>query len=70
MLVLSRKAGEEIELDLGGHRVVMRVMEIRPDKVRLSFDADRSVAIDRAEVAASKRASMVERKQKPAKRPA
>lgn len=48
MLVLSRKKNEAIVFD-GPGRVV--VVEIRGDKVRLGFEADRSVTVHRQEVA-------------------
>ena len=50
MLVLSRKKNEGIEFD-GPGRVV--VVGIRGDKVRLGFEADKSVTIHRTEVAAA-----------------
>jgi carbon storage regulator len=48
MLVLSRKKNEGIVFDGPGKMVVV---EIRGDKVRLGFEADRSVNIHREEVA-------------------
>ena len=48
MLVLSRHRNEKIVLD--GGRIVLTVVEIRGDKVRLGFDADKSVSIHRGEV--------------------
>lgn len=48
MLVLSRKAGESIELSDG---VVVEVLEIRGDKVRLGLTADPSIKIYRHEIA-------------------
>jgi carbon storage regulator len=50
MLVLSRKKNEGIVFD-GPGRVV--VVEVRGDKVRLGFEADRSVTVHREEVAAA-----------------
>jgi len=50
MLVLSRRLNEGIVFS-GPGRVI--VVEIRPDKVRLGFEADPSVEIHRDEVAAS-----------------
>jgi carbon storage regulator len=47
MLVLSRKRGEQVVID---GPCVVSLVEIRGDKVRLGFDADRSVKIDRREV--------------------
>jgi carbon storage regulator len=47
MLVLSRKKGEGIQI---GKDVVVRVVEIRGDKVRLGFEAPREVPIHREEI--------------------
>lgn len=47
MLVLSRKKGEGVVVD---GRARVSVVEIRGDKVRLGFVAERSVAIHRDEV--------------------
>lgn len=47
MLILSRQRGEEV---LIGDDIVVRVVDIRGDKVRLGFDAPASVHIDRAEL--------------------
>ena len=48
MLVLSRRKNEGIVFD-GPGRVV--IVEIRGDKVRLGFEADKSVTVHRDEVA-------------------
>jgi carbon storage regulator len=50
MLVLSRKKNEGIVFD-GPGRVV--VVDIHGDKVRLGFEAERSVTVHREEVAAA-----------------
>jgi carbon storage regulator len=47
MLVLSRRKDESVVLD-GGIKVT--VVDVRGDKVRLGFDAPRSVVIHRQEV--------------------
>lgn len=47
MLVLSRKKDEGIVI---GDQIVVRVVEIRGDKVRLGFDAPDEVSIHRDEV--------------------
>ncbi|MEN1679942.1 MAG: carbon storage regulator [Planctomycetota bacterium] len=49
MLVLSRKENEVVEIAGGWVRIV--VCDIRGDKVRLGFEADKSVEIHRGEVA-------------------
>lgn len=49
-LVLSRHVGERIILN-GTGETVLTVIEIRHDKVRLGFDADKEVVIHREEVA-------------------
>jgi carbon storage regulator len=50
MLVLSRKRDEDIVIGEGDKKVVIRVVEIRGDKVRLGFIADDGVTIMRAEI--------------------
>jgi carbon storage regulator len=47
MLVLSRKKSESIVI---GENIVLTVVEVRGDKVRLGFDAPKTVAIHRHEV--------------------
>ena len=48
MLILSRHAGQEVAI--GDGKILVTVVEIRGDKVRLGFTADRSVSIHRQEV--------------------
>lgn len=47
MLVLSRKRNECIRV---GHDIIIRVIEIRGDKVRIGVEAPESVAVHRQEV--------------------
>jgi carbon storage regulator len=47
MLVLSRKQGEAIVI---GGQIVLRVVEIKRDRVKLAFDAPESVSVHRSEV--------------------
>jgi len=47
MLILSRKAGEQI---LIGEDIEIVVLEVRGDRVRLGFTAPRYVPIVRAEI--------------------
>jgi len=47
MLVLTRKVGEKI---LVGSDIVVRVVEIRGDKVRIGIDAPDDVAVWREEL--------------------
>lgn len=47
MLVLSRKSGEAIVID---NEIVVRIVEIKGDRVKLAFDAPHSVPVHRAEV--------------------
>lgn len=47
MLVLSRKVGEAVAI---GDDVVVKIAEVRGNRVRLAFEAPRDVAIDRSEV--------------------
>lgn len=51
MLVLSRKNGESVVVSLpDGRHMHVTVVEMRGDKVRLSFLADRDIVIHRLEV--------------------
>ena len=54
-LVLTRKRKESIELTINGQVIKVEVVSVDRDKVRLCFDADESVKIDRHEVAQAKR---------------
>lgn len=47
MLVLSRKRNESIVI---GDDVVVRVIEVRGDKVRLGIEAPREISVHRKEV--------------------
>jgi carbon storage regulator CsrA len=49
MLVLSRKAGERIVIDVAGG-ITITIVETQPGKVRLGFTCDRSIVIHREEV--------------------
>ena len=46
MLVLTRKAGESIHIDGG---VVIKVLDVRPSRIRLGIDAPLSVRVQRDE---------------------
>jgi len=50
MLVLARKSQEEVVIGEGETQVSIRVLDIKGNTVRLGFDADRSVVINRKEV--------------------
>ena len=53
MLVLSRKPRESIVIGGAGsmgHEFTVTVLEIRAGKVKLGFDADPSVSVQRSEV--------------------
>ena len=54
-LILTRKRKESVELSINGQLVRVEVVSVDRDKVRLCFDADHSVKIDRYEVAQAKR---------------
>lgn len=47
MLVLSRKVNECVVIN---HKIIVKVVEIRGDKVRLGFEAPRDVTVHREEV--------------------
>lgn len=55
MLVLSRNQNEEIEIDAshisGSGKIRLVVVEAKAGRVRLGFDADKSIAVNRREVA-------------------
>lgn len=51
MLVLSRKMDQDILIEFEGVTAVVKVVEIRGDKVRLGFSAPREVRILRQELA-------------------
>ena len=51
MLVLTRHRDEDVVIRAAdGTEILVRVIDIRSDKVRLGFDAPRDVLIHRAEV--------------------
>lgn len=52
MLVLSRKRNEGIVIGSGNSTVVVRVVEVRGDKVRLGIEAPREIPVFREEIAA------------------
>ncbi len=55
MLVLTRKVNETITIGTTGE-IEVTVVEVRGDQVRLGITAPRHVTVDRAEVAARKKA--------------
>lgn len=52
MLILTRRTGEVVHI---GDEVKVTILAIVGDRVRVGFDAPRSIAVDRAEVVARKR---------------
>lgn len=48
-LVITRKTGEVVEID--GGMIIITVVEIRPDKVRLSIQAPKEMSVHRSEIA-------------------
>lgn len=52
MLVLSRKKNEGIEIEGG---IIVRIVDIRGDKVRIGIDAPEQVQVHREEVAIAMR---------------
>lgn len=60
MLVLSRKIGERIVITPPGHaEIVLTVVDVDGNKVRLGWDADKNVAINREEIQKKKDADKV-----------
>lgn len=59
MLVLSRKRDEDLVLD--GGRIIIKVIEIRGDKVRLGVEAPREIVVDRREIHERKLAEAISR---------
>ena len=55
MLALTRRVGQEVVIgDPANPQGVVRVVEIRGDKVRLAFDFPRNTPINRRELAEQK----------------
>ena len=50
MLVLSRGRDEEIVIGEGPAQIVIKIVDVRGDKVRLGIEAPRAVRVDRREV--------------------
>lgn len=50
MLVLSRKSGERVILEIGATRIVLAVGETKSSRVKLGIDAPPSVRVMRAEL--------------------
>jgi carbon storage regulator CsrA len=52
MLVLSRKQGESILIDLNGKEVIVKVLRIctRTNQVRVGIEAEKDVSILRTEI--------------------
>lgn len=58
MLVLTRKVSEKIRATLPtGEVIEFEVLGLRGDRVRLGVTADRSISVDREEVALQKAAA-------------
>jgi len=51
MLVLSRKKNEQIVIQLGDQKVVIKVVDMARDRVRLGVTAPAEVPVHRQEVA-------------------
>lgn len=51
MLVLSRKKSEAVVVTLeDGRQIVLKIVDIRGDKVRVGIEADRSIRVNRSEI--------------------
>jgi carbon storage regulator len=56
MLVLSRRPGESIVIDLGnGQRVTITHIDVKHDRARIGIEAPKEVTVDREEVRQKKR---------------
>lgn len=56
MLILHRRPGEDIEIELeDGRMITVRLLGIDRGQARYGIDAPRSIKVDRAEIAARKR---------------
>lgn len=61
MLVLSRNVGQKLRITLeDGRKIDVVVVDIRGDKVRIGVEADRTIRVDREEIAISKAADLCE----------
>jgi carbon storage regulator CsrA len=50
-LILTRKPGERIFIDVDGRRVTITLVEIKsPDRARIGVEADRDIQIMREEI--------------------
>lgn len=66
MLILTRLPGEAVDIRApGGLPVMVKVLEIDRGKVRLGFDADRSVEINRREVTIRIEGAQMEKMHRP-----
>ncbi len=66
MLALTRRIGEEIVIgDPVKPLGVIRVVDIRGDKVKLSFDFPRQIPINRRELADQKAKQQLQKPQEP-----
>jgi carbon storage regulator len=50
MLVLSRKKGEQIVVTIGDRTALIRIVDVRGDKVRVGITAPQDVAVHREEI--------------------
>ena len=50
MLVITRKVGETVVLDLNGRRCEIKVVSNKGNQVRLGFEAEREIHIVRKEL--------------------
>ena len=49
-MVLSRGRDEEIVIGEGADQIVIKIVDVRGEKVRLGIDAPRQIRVDRREV--------------------
>lgn len=50
MLVLSRKRGEVVRVEIGGETLAIRIVSLGENRVRLGFDGAKSVKVVRQEL--------------------
>lgn len=50
MLVLTRCSGETVDISVGGRTIEVKIIQVKGGQVRLGFEADKDVIINRREI--------------------